>query len=96
VFATATLGITFSLQARFSDRRSIDVPVRLALAAFALIVLLYPSERVAAAACLPVIFMIAHWVLWRRPAAALDKMKVTGPTVPATSFAKTDSPGRMD
>src|SRR5262249_56866224 len=39
---TATIGITFSLQARFSDRRLHDVPVRLALAAFALVALLHP------------------------------------------------------
>jgi hypothetical protein len=54
------IGITFSLQARFSDRGSIDMPIRFALAAFALIVLLYPSERVAAAACLPVMLIIAY------------------------------------
>jgi TRAP-type uncharacterized transport system fused permease subunit len=92
----ATIGITFSLQASFSDRRSVDLPIRLMLAACALIVLLYPSEQVAGAACLPVALMIASWIIWRRPAATLDMTKAVGPTVLATSFAKTDSPGRMD
>src|SRR5581483_7425404 len=41
----ATIGITFSLQARFSDRPVIDVPARLGLAALALVVLLHPNER---------------------------------------------------
>jgi len=39
----ATIGITFSLQAIFADRRGIDVLVRLVLAAFALFVLLCPN-----------------------------------------------------
>jgi hypothetical protein len=66
------------------------------LAAFALMALLHPSEQVAALACLPVGFMVAYWIVWRRPAAATDMTKAAGPTVLATSFAKTDSPGRMD
>ena len=93
---TATLGITFSLQARFSDRRSVDVPVRLLLAAFALVALLHPSEQVAALACLPVALTIAYWLLRRRPAAALEARKAASTTVFATSLAKTDSLGRMD
>jgi len=93
---TATIGITFSLQARFSDRGSVDLPVRLALALCALIVLLYPSEQVAAAACLPVVLTIAYWIIWRRPAATLAMTKAVGPAVLATSFVKADSPGRMD
>jgi hypothetical protein len=50
----ATIGITFSLQARFADRASVDMAVRLVLAALALVVLLHPSAQVAALACLPV------------------------------------------
>ena len=93
---TATIGITFSLQAQFSDRGLVDLPVRLALALCALIVLLYPSEQVAAAACLPVVLTIAYWIIWRRPAATLAMTKAVGPAVLATSFVKADSPGRMD
>jgi TRAP-type uncharacterized transport system fused permease subunit len=64
----STLGFTFSIQARFSDRRTIDVPLRLVLAGFALVVLFHPSEAVAALACLPVALFIGYWVLRRRNA----------------------------
>src|SRR5215813_9213980 len=59
----ATIGITFSLQARFSDRPGIDMAVRLTLAALALVVLLHPSEQVAAFTCLPVVLMIGYWLV---------------------------------
>ena len=62
----ATIGITFSLQAVFADRAAIDVPVRLILAAFALLVLLCPDYRIATAACLPVLVLIGYWLLRRR------------------------------
>ena len=93
---TATIGITFSLQARFSDRASVDGLIRLMLAAFALVALLHPNEQVAALACLPVGVTVAYWIVWRRPVAARDMTKAAGPAVLATSFAKTDSLGRMD
>jgi len=63
---TATIGITFSIQARFSDRRVIDVPLRLALAAAALVVLLHPDRQVAVLACVPVGLFVGYWVLRRR------------------------------
>jgi len=62
----ATIGITFSLQAVFADRAAIDVPVRLILAAFALLALLCPDYRIATAACLPVLVLIGYWLLRRR------------------------------
>ena len=69
---TATIGVTFSIQARFSDRRVIDVPLRLALAAAALVVLLHPDRQVAVLACLPVGLFVGYWILRRRnlPVAA--------------------------
>jgi TRAP transporter 4TM/12TM fusion protein len=69
----ATVGITFSLQARFSDRAAVDLPVRLALAAFALVVLFHSNETVATLACAPVLLMIGYWLLRRRIAAPADK-----------------------
>jgi TRAP transporter 4TM/12TM fusion protein len=62
----ATLGITFSLQARFADSATIDLPVRLALAAMGLVVLLYPNEQVAMAVAVPVLLMMAYWLVRRR------------------------------
>ena len=65
---TATLGISFALQARFSERREIDLPLRLGLAAFALVVLFHPERQVAALACLPVGLAVGYWILRRRDA----------------------------
>jgi TRAP transporter 4TM/12TM fusion protein len=69
---TATIGITFSIQAQFTERRVIDVPLRLLLAATALVVLLHPDRRLAWFACIPVGLFVAYWVLRRRnlPVAA--------------------------
>ena len=62
----ATLGITFSLQARFTDRHATDVALRLVLAAFALVVLLDPDPAIASLACLPVLLGIGYWLVFRR------------------------------
>jgi TRAP transporter 4TM/12TM fusion protein len=93
----ATIGITFSLQAAFSDRRWIDIPVRLALAAFALLVLLCPEERIAAAACLPVLLLIGYWLLRRRgPSVAADPASVEPVLAPALTAPVMDiERGRM-
>jgi TRAP transporter 4TM/12TM fusion protein len=66
VIAVATVGIVFSLQARFSERRDLDVTLRLVLAAFALVVLLHGNRQVALAACIPVGLFVAYWILRRR------------------------------
>ena len=65
----ATAGITFSLQARFNDRRDVDMTARIVLAAFSLVALMHPNELVAATACLPIALFIAYWVLRRRKVA---------------------------
>ena len=68
----STIGITFSLQAVFADRRAIDVLVRLALAACALFVLLCPNEPLAAVGCLPVLLLIGYWLVRRREAGVVE------------------------
>ena len=78
----ATIGITFSLQARFADRRSIDIPVRLVLAAGALITLLHPNEEVAAPAAVAVCLFIAYWLLRRRDLADIEDSAPAGQTAP--------------
>jgi TRAP transporter 4TM/12TM fusion protein len=65
---TATVGLSFSIQARFADRRAIDVPLRLVLAAIALVVLLHPDQQLAAFACIPVGLFVGYWILRRRDA----------------------------
>jgi TRAP-type uncharacterized transport system fused permease subunit len=59
----STAGVTFALQAQFSRNRGVDVALRVVLAAFALVVLLYPSYEVAIAACVPVALFVAYWWL---------------------------------
>jgi TRAP-type uncharacterized transport system fused permease subunit len=70
LIAAATVGVTFSIQARFSDRREFDVPLRLVLAAFALVVLLHADRQVAMLACIPVGLFVGYWWLRRRRAPA--------------------------
>jgi TRAP transporter 4TM/12TM fusion protein len=84
-----TIGITFSLQASYSDRAAIDRPVRLALAACALFALLHANEMVAALACLPVVAMIGYWVVRRRAVQAREQAHATL----APSFAGSDATG---
>jgi len=62
----AMIGITFSIQAQFADRGAIDVPVRLILAAVALVALLHPDRQLAAAACALIGLFVGYWILRRR------------------------------
>ena len=91
----ATIGITFSLQAKFAERAAVDVAVRVLLAALALIVLLDSSERFGAIACLPVGLMIGYWLVWRRPIIA-ESQESPAPHVLARSFAESDSASRAN
>ena len=62
----STIGISFSIQARFADARPVDVAVRVILAAFALIALFVHDYSIATAACVPVLTVIGYWVIYRR------------------------------
>jgi TRAP transporter 4TM/12TM fusion protein len=62
----ATVGISFSLQARFVDARTPDRLVRIILALFALAALFIPDYKVASAAAMPVLIAIGFWVIYRR------------------------------
>jgi TRAP transporter 4TM/12TM fusion protein len=63
---TATIGVSFSIQAQFSGNRGIDLMVRAALAAVTMVVLFHPDQKVAAACCVPVGLFVGYWVLRRR------------------------------
>ena len=65
---TSTVGLSFAIQARFTEHRGIDMALRLVLAAFALVVLFHPDEQVAMLACVPVFLFVTYWILRRRNA----------------------------
>ncbi len=69
----STIGLSFAIQAQFTDRREIDVPLRLVLAASALVVLFHPNEQVAVLACVPVGLFVAYWLLRRRNAPVIAR-----------------------
>ncbi len=65
---TATVGVSFSIQAKFADNRVVDLAARGVLAVFAMVVLLHPKEPVAALAAVPVGLFVAYWLVKRRHA----------------------------
>jgi TRAP transporter 4TM/12TM fusion protein len=75
LITTATIGITFSIQAHFAERREIDIPLRLVLAATALVVLLHPDRQLAWLACIPVGLFVAYWIMRRRNAAPVAEAR---------------------
>jgi TRAP-type uncharacterized transport system fused permease subunit len=89
----STFGITFSLQARFSERTAIDRVVRIVLAASGLVGLLHPSEEVAAMACVPVLISIGYWLVRRRTLEWAAGPGVRQAPVLAPSVVASDSAG---
>jgi TRAP-type uncharacterized transport system fused permease subunit len=69
---TATIGVTFSIQARFVDYRALDWLLRIALAAIAMVVLLHPNRQLAVLAGAGVGLFVGYWVLRRRNVPAVD------------------------
>ena len=67
----ATIGITFSLQARFAARRDLDLAARAVLAAAALVALLHPAIELALAGSLAVALFAGFWLLRRREDPAI-------------------------
>lgn len=61
-----TVGLAFSLQARFSTNRMHDSPARLVLAGLSIVVILSPDMRVATVFVAPVAAFVIYWILRRR------------------------------
>ena len=76
----ATVGLTFSLQARFSANLLIDVAARVVLAAFAVVVLAHPDPWIATAACIPVAGFAGYWLLRRRGVESAGATATASPT----------------
>jgi TRAP transporter 4TM/12TM fusion protein len=73
----ATVGVSFAIQARFSDRSELDLALRIVLAAIALVVLLHPSRQIALLACIPLALFVAYWIMRRRTPPVAARAAVT-------------------
>ena len=62
----ATIGISFSIQAHYSENKAVDWAVRAVIAFFALVALFVPNYTIASAACVPVLIIIGYWLVYRR------------------------------
>ena len=87
----ATIGITFSLQARYAERAATDWSARLGLAICALVVLLHPSEQIAAVACVPVVLLIGYWLVRRRGVVGVSG---ANPLAPSLAAQRSSEPTR--
>jgi TRAP transporter 4TM/12TM fusion protein len=65
----ATIGATFSIQARFSETRGQDLGLRIGLGALSLVVLFHPSDLAAGIVSIPVLGLIGYWLLRRQRSA---------------------------
>lgn len=67
---TATVGITFTLQATYSETRAVDLGVRAVLAAMSLYILFSLNDAAATVVSFGVIAMVAYWFVYRRKLVA--------------------------
>jgi TRAP transporter 4TM/12TM fusion protein len=63
---TATIGVVFSFQARFSEIRGLDLALRAGLFAVAMVVLFHQNDLISAAAGVLVLVMAGYWLTYRR------------------------------
>ncbi len=61
-----TVGIQFSIQAKYSNKWGRDLVARIALAGFSLIVIFHPSTVLATLAIAPIAVFVGYWVLQQR------------------------------
>jgi hypothetical protein len=62
----ATVGLTFSLQATYSDMRPVDAVVRLVLAAVSLYILVSFNDTLATILSIAVLATVGYWLMYRR------------------------------
>lgn len=90
-----TIGFSFSMQASFAERSTVDIFVRAAIAAVSLVALLHPSQTVAALTCVPIVLAIAYWLLWRRPPPLDERTQPIAIPVTPAPLAEAESSGRQ-
>jgi TRAP transporter 4TM/12TM fusion protein len=84
----ATLGITFTLQATYSETRAVDLAVRGVLAAMSLFILFSFYDIASDIVSVGVLAVIAYWIVVRRPivgAAAPEAVVLGGPALPSAA-----------
>jgi TRAP transporter 4TM/12TM fusion protein len=69
----ATLGITFTLQATYSETRAVDLGVRAVLAAISLYILFSFNNVAASIVSIGVIGVIGYWIVYRRKVVLGEK-----------------------
>ena len=72
----STLGITFTLQANYSETRAVDLGVRIVLAAMSLYILLSFNDVASTIVSVGVLAVIAFWLVYRRKIVADTEPKV--------------------
>jgi TRAP transporter 4TM/12TM fusion protein len=72
----ATLGITFTLQANYSETRAVDLAIRFVLAAMSLYILLSFNDVASTAVSVGVLAVIAYWIVYRRKIVSDAEPKV--------------------
>ena len=72
----ATVGLTFSLQARFASNLLLDIMARVGLGGFALLVLAHPDWWMSATACVPVILFVSYALMRRRLSEDLERAQI--------------------
>jgi hypothetical protein len=82
-------GITFAMFGRFMESLLADIPIRLVLAAFAIVTLLHPDENVARMTA-AVVFIAAVIGIWRHRLIAPPKEQAVRPTAPAAESLPSD------
>jgi TRAP-type uncharacterized transport system fused permease subunit len=66
----ATIGISFTIQARYSETKAVDYAFRVAIGASAMVALFVPDYTIASMACVPVLVIIGYWLTYRRKVEA--------------------------
>ncbi len=79
----ATLGITFTLQATYSETRTVDLGVRAVLAAMSLYILFSFNDIASDIVSAGVLAVIAYWIVLRRPLVAAAAPPETAALKPA-------------
>jgi TRAP-type uncharacterized transport system fused permease subunit len=92
----ATVGITFSLQANYSETRPVDLGVRLVLAAMALYVLFSFNDTASTIVSFGILAFIAYWGVVRRKVLAPTETDIVEMDSAFAGASLTSTPlGRM-